>query len=150
MIGIENLYALRNNAALRAKYDEIWVCMRSYKNPDDFAVHVPELSPSTDLFFSYRNMLNNGVWNESTFRDFYTPQFLQEIAANLDARQALNTLWRADKNGKRIALVCSCSKEKLCHRSILAGLLMGVGATVEADRGYMKYYDQWQAISATA
>lgn len=106
------------------------------------------LSPSEDLFFKYLQMATNGMWNENSFRTVYVPRFLRDIKQSDEARQALNMLYQADKHGVDIMLCCFCKDERLCHRSIIAGLLQGVGANVRLASGtdYSGYWKQYKEI----
>lgn len=108
---------------------------------------MPVLSPSWDLFGRYRNAVKNGTWNEDFFQSIYVPQFLQEMKYPA-ARRALNGIYLADKQSRRMALVCFCNDESLCHRSILAGLLQGVGCDVTTPTGkdYSRYYEMLKGM----
>ena len=55
----------------------------------------------------------------------------------------LDQLYR-DSFTKDILLACFCADEALCHRSILAGLLAGVGADIDCGAGYLKYFGMLQ------
>ena len=127
------------------EYDEVWAIVRSMKNKSDKIKQVQALSPSLDLFFKYQRLAKAGEWNEQTFRDIYVPQFLHEIK-NDEAYAYLNQLFFADKAGKNICVVCFCPNETMCHRSIIAGLLQGVGCNVQTETGndYTKYYKMFQ------
>ena len=123
------------------EYDEIWIIVRSLKStpyiPNTHVYHVPVLSPSSDLFHKYLYWKDNGEWNEDTFQNKYVPQFLCEMHSQ-EAKNILNDLFYKSKN-KHILLVCFCPNETLCHRSIICGLLQGVGCETSADN-YSHYY----------
>lgn len=110
----------------------------------------PVLSPSEPLFWDYRKWLNQGIWNAECFAQRYAPRFLREVYASQEAKDALNDLYKKDKAGKKIALLCFCDDESLCHRSIVAGLLKAVGCNVRTWHGdgseYVKYYAQYKAL----
>lgn len=131
------------------EFDEVWAIVRSLKNCPKWMQQVPELSPKLDLFFAYRQLANEGRWNYSAFQNMYVPKFMQGLA---DDRQAtadkLNYLWRQDKAGKKIALVCFCPDESTCHRSIIAGMLQGAGCNVETDTGtdLSFYFNMYQGL----
>lgn len=137
MIRITNI---RNT---QGDYDEVWAIVRSLKSKSDALKQVTELSPSTDLFFRYRNLVKDGQWNKDSFDKIYVPQFISEIRSSSIAVDTLGYLYQQDKMGKNICLVCFCTEEELCHRSIIAGLLQGVGANVVTDTGndYSHYFD---------
>ena len=42
---------------------------------------------------------------------------------------------------KDIFLACYCAVEALCHRSIIAGILLGMGAQIKTDDSYIKYFE---------
>lgn len=138
--------------------DEVWVIVRSYKQKlKDIActpiIHVPELSPSSELFQIYLSLKEAGNWNVDTFKKQYVSRFLHEMLES-SARHWLTQLVNAAQNGKRILLVCYCSEEALCHRSIVCGLLQGRGVTcgtitedqINYDYSfyYKTYLDMWR------
>lgn len=131
-----------------ALYDETWAIVRSLKNPSARYKQVPELSPSMELFSLYREMVKQLQWGPDAFKDIYVPRFLKEIQDSEEAHDALNKLVVEDRAGRNIALVCFCTSERLCHRSIIAGLLQGVGCNVQTDTGadYSRYYRMYKQI----
>lgn len=122
-------------------WDEKWAIVRSYKHPSTAFKQVAVLSPSFDLFLKYRNMAEKHVWCKETFEKDYIPVFLKEMHQP-DAVHMLNQLYSMSKT-KNIALVCFCKEEDLCHRSIIAGLLQGAGASVQTSSG-KDYSEYWQ------
>lgn len=140
MIRIENIRNVRYE-----KYDEVWAIVRSMKNTSQHMKQVPELSPSLNLFFKYRELANSKQWSKETFDKIYVPQFIHEMHEKT-AIDKLNELWQRDKNGENICLTCFCTTENMCHRSIVAGLLQGVGCDVQTERNtnYSKYYGMWK------
>lgn len=126
------------------KYDQVWAVVRSmsYQNPHIAQMSI--LSPPPALFHKYLEWRDLGMWNHETFLNKYVPEFLQYIHDNKDANQMLGTLSRMSEK-LHICLTCFCPDETLCHRSILAGLLQGLGCKVETETGndytaYFKYY----------
>lgn len=109
-------------------YDEVWAIVRSIKNLGKMK-HVPELSPSWNLFNTYLSLRNAGKWNTASFRNIYVPTFLQEMQ-NAAACNKITELIDLDRKGKRICLACFCPDETLCHRSIIAGILQNKGIQV--------------------
>ena len=85
--------------------------------------------------------MKENQWNKQTFDTVYVPQFLKEMHEE-QAINILNKLYQIDKNSGKICLVCFCPDETMCHRSIIAGLLQGVGCNVqtETNNNYTKYY----------
>ena len=152
MVVIGNMKTSRSLIS-RYKIDEVWCIVRSLKTMPYFAnipvFHVPNLSPSEELFHDYLHWRDYGMWNESTFIKEYVPRFLNEMHS-LPNRKALNALWFAQKQ-KNILLLCYCEEERTCHRSIVAGLLQGVcfkgeKANVICQRDYSEYYTQYKAL----
>lgn len=131
------------------EFDETHAIVRSYKGQSDWIIHTPELSPSWDLFSKFQELKKAGNWNQDAFVKIYTPQFLTEMQSE-QAEKKLNELYYKDRDGKRIALVCFCPNEDMCHRSIIAGMLQGAGANVSlktpVDRSY--YYDLYRYYRA--
>lgn len=126
--------------------DENWAIVRSLRNKTDWIKQVTALSPSTDLFYRYLRLRNAGKWNKNSFQEIYVPQFLRELRANEEAEKMLQYLCEQDKLGKTIVLVCFCTDESECHRSIIAGILSGMGCNVVTDTGktYDHYYEMFQ------
>lgn len=123
------------------EYDEVWAIVRSLKYVGAKIRHVPELSPSWNLFKRYRSLHDAGRWNNQTFHDIYVPQFLKEMQGKKQ-RALLNELFATKK---RICLVCFCTEEELCHRSIIGGLLQGAGLDVKGlEHDYSYYFDWYQ------
>ena len=136
-------------------HDEVWAIVRKWKDRDNANIkHVPELSPSCQLLNEYLNARDNGNFGERYFQTSYVPTFINEIFNNKNARTRLNELVKLDKAGKNICLVCFCQDESLCHRSIIAGLLMGCGCNVMtelpdqsiAKHEYIKYYHYYRQL----
>ena len=126
-------------------YDEVWAIVRKMKGSSSAIRQITGLSPSPDLFFKYRSLEKEGNWNADTFRSVYLPQFLKEIYESKEARFLLNQLYLRDKQERNVCLVCFCADETLCHRSIVAGLLQGVGCNVvtDTDNDYTEYYQMF-------
>lgn len=111
-------------------YDEVWAIVRNFKNPSSWMIHVPELSPSKNLFFKYLNLKNNGLWNKQTFESIYVPQFLTEMNTDI-AQTKFKELIDKSNNGKNIALVCFCTDASLCHRTLVGNILKSLGTDVK-------------------
>lgn len=123
-------------------FDENWAIVRVMKSKSGWMKQVTALSPSTNLFFTYRDLVSKGNWNADTFNSIYVPQFIRELKQNAEAQSLLQYLIEQDKLGKKICLFCFCTDETLCHRSIVAGILRGMGGNVVTDTGkeYLQYY----------
>ena len=137
------------------EYDEIWLIVRSLKDRSiltryNNVRHVPELSPSSELFAKYLEWKRSGAWDQFRFENGYVPTFLVEMCHPIP-RDYLNELYLKDKAGKKILLVCFCPDEYMCHRSIVGGLLQGVGTPVVSTVApffvdYSKYYTLYKSI----
>lgn len=142
MIHISNIQ--NQNLGCSDVADEVWAIVRSGKRVPFWMQHIPELSPSWELFKQYLTWRDCGHWNKETFEQKYVPRFLSEFKDG--GEQVLNTLVelkRLDDAGKHVYLVCFCQDESLCHRSIVAGILQGLGFNVDAP-DYSRYYQMLQ------
>ena len=140
MISIGNIF--KTNPA---EFDEVWVIcavdeLRSLFEDFDNVFHVPELAPKESLFKEYRSMVHSGQWNEQSFKRCYVQKFLNDIQSSEAAMKQLRALV-AVSGDKNIRLVCFCpdDEEGICHRSIVAGLLLNMGACVECSEDYRIY-----------
>lgn len=125
------------------EYDEVWWIVRSPDDPPKEEKLVQSLSPSIELFQKYREAFHAGRFGAEFFQKEYVPQFLKDLAENQEARKDLEYLCEKSRT-EDIALGCYCENEKLCHRSIIAGILKGMGAQIEAEQEYLKYYELYQ------
>ena len=138
MLSIGNIF--KTNPA---EFDEVWVLcfavdeLRSLFEDFDNVLHVPELAPKESLFKEYRSMVHSGQWNEQAFEESYVPRFLKDIQTSETAMKQLRALV-AVSGDKNIRLACfySDDEEGICHRSIVAGLLLNMGACVECNEAY--------------
>lgn len=144
MIRVSSISNLRKIGDYQHQFDEVWAIVRSLSHPISGVKQVAALSPSTDLFHKYLNKKNVGEWGEKAFREMYVPQFISEMKESAKAMSKLAELFDADKNGKKILLLCFCSDESLCHRSIIAGFLQGAGCNVvlDSNNDYSEYFKQ--------
>lgn len=126
----------------KPRTEEIWAIVRSMKNPGKM-IWVPDLSPTQNLFYQYLKWRDAGHWNEQTFQRLYVPQFLKEAKANPNFHKFIQQLTQSDHD---ISLICFCTDETLCHRSIVAGILQGLGANVSAQNDYSHYYELYRQI----
>lgn len=125
------------------EFDEVWAIVRSMKQPSSWIKQVTALSPEKSIFWHYLDSKKAGNWNANTFATDYVPAFISQLRNDPEAINMLNTLYQLDKAGKNICLVCFCTDETMCHRSIIAGLLQAVGCNIVTETGndYRKYYD---------
>ena len=129
-----------------AEFDEVWVIcfavdeLRSLFEDFDNVFHVPELAPKESLFKEYRSMVHSGQWNEQSFKRCYVQKFLNDIQSSEAAMKQLRALVAVSED-KNIRLACFCpdDEEGICHRSIVAGLLLNMGACVECSEDYRIY-----------
>ena len=121
---------------------EVWAIVRSLKSPGKM-IWVPDLSPTQRLFYQYLKWRDAGLWNEKTFQELYAPQFLKDAKANPNFEKLIAQLQHADHD---ISLICFCTDETLCHRSIVAGILQGLGTDVTAQHDYSQYFQMYQNI----
>lgn len=139
MIYIDNIRCMKPQG-----FDFSYAIVRSMKGGSSFLTQLEVLAPSRDLWYKYLRLKERGIWNAYTYAKEYVPQFLEEMKS-IWARDALNDLYHRSKAGAKIQLCCFCTDETLCHRSIIAGLLQGVGADVQLPTGadYRHYYQMY-------
>ena len=139
VMGIDEL----NERAAHGEFDAAYCIMRYPRRLARGVIHAPELAPSDELFKRYRGLVRAGNWNARTFREIYLPTFLWELRYGKEAKQAtelLNKIYLMAKAGKNVALACSCGDERLCHRSIIAGLMQGCGRGLDVETASNNYY----------
>lgn len=122
------------------EYDKIYLIVRSTASLERAnssillkAEHVPDLSPSRALFYNYLDWQKTGCWNTDTFTNEYKPVFEEEIKNNPNASIWLDRITEESKNSK-IALLCFCADENLCHRIIIADMLKQRNCEIILDR----------------
>lgn len=118
---------------------ENWMIVRSPDELPAYACHVPQLSPSVELFKMYREAFHAGRYNQKYFDEIYVPRFLSELSENREALSLLEMLCETSQR-KNYFLACYCEEEASCHRSIIAGILSGMGAQILTNPSYEKYY----------
>lgn len=117
------------------EYDEIWWIVRSPDDPPKEEKLVQSMAPSIELFQKYREAFPAGRFDAEFFQKEYVPQFISELSKNEDVKEMLDYLYR-EGNRRNIVLGCYCENEALCHRSIIAGILLGMGAKIQTDSEY--------------
>lgn len=128
------------------EFDEVWVVCYAVSELESLFTsyhnvrHVPELAPSPELFKEYRRLVHSGKWDKHSFHEIYVPRFLNDIEASNTSMKKLRELVSLSSE-KNIKLVCFCPDdlEQICHRSIVAGLLINMGASIECDEAYSIY-----------
>jgi uncharacterized protein YeaO (DUF488 family) len=122
---------------------EKWAIVRSPVKLNNSYILVQALAPSCDLFKKYREAIHSGNFNESFFEEKYVPQFLREI--NSDTETLLLEMVHMSRE-KDIILCCYCKDIRLCHRSIVAGILLGLGADIQTQAEFIRYFKMYQAL----
>lgn len=89
---------------------------RSNKNILPGWIHVPQLSPSWQLFNKVMDWKMQLIWNKKW--DEYKELFLKEMA-RLEPQRYLKHMALRIKEGKTIALACYCPDNEYCHRSLV-------------------------------
>lgn len=138
------LNTIRGANLITTEPKEFWMIARK-PSQSKHVIHVPELAPSRVLFQHYLYLREQGSWNQESFDMVYAPWFLRDFKESPKAMMLMNYLCLMDER-KDIELLCWCADEKKCHRSIIAGLLKGIGASIECPDEYLKYYEQWQKL----
>lgn len=131
--------------------------VRSLRSGYDGVEQWQELSPSVGLLAEFNGWRKDARWAQAQYRQMkfqseYVPRFLQELRNNPAAHDKLVEIWNMDHDGKRVFLACFCSDEELCHRSIVAGLLSGIGVRVvtRTGRDYLEYYKAFRRLPPPA
>lgn len=122
------------------EYDKVYLIVRSIASLErsksgilQHAEQIADLSPSKSLFYQYLDWQRSSCWNQKTFDDIYKPTFLNELTANPNAQSWLEKLRCEDEAGLKIALLCFCPDENLCHRKIVGDILREKGCNVTFD-----------------
>lgn len=134
-----------NIAEMSKDIGENWMIVRAPDELLPYAKHVPELSPSPALFEEYRKVYLAGTFGEDFFDHVYVPRFLKDLSTSDKALALLNELTKNSPD-KNYYLGCYCENERLCHRSIIAGILKGMGATIDTKDEYLKYYQMLMTL----
>ena len=124
-------------------YDEVWWFVRSPDSLPQEEKLVQSLAPSRELFLKYREAFHAGQFGPEFFQNVYVSQFIAELSKNEDAKENLDYLRRKGSR-REIVLGCYCEEEALCHRSIIAGILLGMGAEIDTSTEYKKYYEMFR------
>lgn len=123
----------------------VWLIVRSPDEIPEGVIYVPQLAPSKELFQKYREAFHNGMFDKSFFDNIYVPQFLKELSKNEDAFVILNELKNQSFTNDYL-LCCYCENKELCHRSIIAGILLGMGAEIDTKEIYIKYFNMYEEL----
>lgn len=129
----------------QGEYDKVYAPVLSLRHPSPWMTQIKCLAPSPVLFSKFQTLKEDGRWDRDAFLNIYVPEYLQGLRHSPEACGWLNRFCQDDRDGAGIALVCFCTDESLCHRSILAGLLAGAGCHVVTDGipAETRYYEQF-------
>ena len=129
------------NRCRTADFDNIYLIVRSIESLKrsrnsilNSAIQVSDLAPSKSLFYRHLDWNKAGCWNKNKFETEYAPTFLNELNNNQNAKIWLNKIAADDKAGKKIALLCFCKDEDLCHRTIVGEILKQKGCNIVFDK----------------
>ena len=146
MIYVTSISKLRTLGDWRHDFDMAWAIVRNMSKPIDGVVQVPALAPAKSLFFKYLSYENSGMWTEDRFKEFFVEDYIKGIMNDNSAMHCLDALCQADRDGKKVLLLCYCGNEKTCHRSIVAGILRGLGCdVVGTTTDYTEYFGMFKA-----
>lgn len=112
------------------------------------ATPVPDLAPSSGLFQATRICIEQKLWSWDRWMAWYVPEYLKELRERPSAQVQLEAI--ASKYGhndtRNACIGCWCKQEMMCHRSIVAGILKGMGARVitKTQQDYLLYYHMWK------
>lgn len=124
----------------KADYDRTFLIVRSIASLErthnsilNDAIHVPDLSSSCNLFWSYLGWKNRTVGIRKCLIMCISLHSLTKSKNNETAKEWLNRLEQYDKAGENIALLCFCVDENFCHRIIIGEMLKQRGCNVMFD-----------------
>lgn len=85
--------------------------------------------------------MEKGTISEDWFNNIYVDRFLLELFNNKKSLEEL--IYLRDLSFKEdVELICYCTNEKLCHRSIIIGILQGTKALVSENIEDYSYYSE--------
>lgn len=105
--------------------------LQKYIDSTENVFLIQDLAPSDELMGIVDEFKKRDIWNQENFDRYFVKRFLLEILKNEKAKAMLSRISKASKAGKKFAIACFCGDEKMCHRSIIVGLLEGVGNEFE-------------------
>lgn len=126
----------------------VYAIVRKMTYPIDGVEQLKTLATTTSLFHWYVQQRRAGLWSYEAFVDTYVPRFLESLANDASAHELMLDLAKRANYGERIVLACYCDVEALCHRSIIGGILDGMGADVKTRIGndYRMYYSIYMKL----
>jgi uncharacterized protein YeaO (DUF488 family) len=99
------------------------------KIPEHF-IHVPQLSPSNDLF-QMAQIWKKQLGDKENWFPLYEERFLKEIKERDDLVRALRKLEKRIEQGMDIRLFCYCKDHHFCHRKYIGEELEKRGHAVD-------------------
>lgn len=104
-------------------------------------VHVPQLSPSGQLFNTYYTKWNKGIFtheeidimsngNTHSWWDLYAPKFMEEMETRSDFQACINRTMVLLDQGVNVLMVCFCPEYYRCHRGLVGYYLSKKGYEV--------------------
>lgn len=105
-------------------------------------IHVPELSPSPELFKTYHSRWKKNIFTEkeqgylnligdNDWWQLYYVQFVEEMSNREDMKMNLDRIHELLSSGTNILLVCFCGSHSRCHRSIIGEYFEELGFEVK-------------------
>lgn len=95
-----------------------------------YFVHVPQLSPSKELFFQTQEWKRK-YENKALWWDWYVEIFSKEMKERKDLVRALIRLEQVLQEGKEVRLFCYCKEVQFCHRSLIGKEMVKRGFEVD-------------------
>lgn len=99
------------------------------KIPEHF-IHVPQLSPSKELF-NQAQVWKREVGEKEKWFHLYIEKFKVELNERDDLVRAMDKLEQRLKEGKKVRLFCYCKNHEFCHRGIIGNRLIEKGYEVD-------------------
>lgn len=93
-------------------------------------VHVPQLSPSEQLFRTYYSKWSKSIFTEiekqtmatgttHSWWDLYAPRFMEEMSTRSDLQACINRTMELLDQGYNVLMVCFCPNYNRCHRGLI-------------------------------
>lgn len=101
-----------------------FIITRKLRNPINNAIHFPELSPSTELFYALKNSEGEQFKKNLNVFKLNLKQAKYQAVISLIYEEFI-------KKGISVTLCCYCKEPELCHRKLVAEEFSSRGITVE-------------------
>lgn len=119
---------LNSIGGCEASCDYNFFIVRSAKSVPKGFHHIPELSPSSKLFFTVQKWKKELQWPDRW--EDYRSAFVEEMSSGVLA-EFLGYLEELLSDGNTVQLVCFCPNLYDCHRSIIGDYYQDLGYKVE-------------------